>query len=479
MIKAKILNLHHLLGVIGLIGVSMLLGKSILRGDDLMLFGFLSAIVFTIILTDDTVGIAISLVVSFYWIYVGDIFSFPPMFSNLPHLIIIALFLKKATLISLNKTAFLDTPINKASMVLFALILISFVLNNNPLPTALKGMVKQASFILLFFVVVNSNLREASLKTMVGIIVTIGFLQIPASIIQYYYFGFRGDLPVGLLGYHSGDINAVFMTCIFSILFGIIISYGFKLRYGLLSCFLLIPIILGDSRAGLVFFVVTGAFLTALIPTIDYRRGMKTFRVALLIVAMIGIAIYYGAERSQIAFLTNPVEVYTYSIKPLGNKEGMGRLQSIGFVHESIGRSVRSAIIGLGPGSITRTQFLGGKGKFFGKNIDLLRHYNSYAYITIELGYGGFLIFLYMFYRMFSFNKVFCAKVQDKFWKAISIGLSGVIFTFFYSAIYARSWSHPALAFCMWFIAGAISRIDHLNKLVENGGTQLGERRHA
>jgi hypothetical protein len=395
MIKGRMLNLYNILGIIGLLAMSMFLGQSIVGSNDLMLFGFLSAIVITIIVTDDTIGIAMLLVVSFYWIYVGDIFSFPPMFSNIPYVIIIVLFLKKATIISLNKTPFADTPINRASIGLFALVLISLVLNNNPLPTALKGILKQASFILLFYVVVNSNLRESALKKLLGVIATIGFVQIPASMFQYYLIyqdrghGFRADNSAGLLGYHSGDINAVFMTCIFSILFGIIICYGFKLRYVMLCCILLIPIILADSRAGLVFFVVTGAFMTTLIRTIDYKLGIKKLGVALAILAIMAIAIVQGAKQRQIAFLTNPEALYMYSIKPVKNKEGMGRLQSIGFVHESIGGSVKSAVMGLGPGSITRTQFLGGKGDFFKKNIELLRHYNSYAYVAIELGYGG------------------------------------------------------------------------------------------
>jgi hypothetical protein len=471
--------MHLFFGVIALIGVSILLGKSILRADDLALFGFLSAIVCTIILTDDTVGIAMSLVVSFYWIYVGDIFSLAPMFSNLPYVIIIVLFLKKAILISLQNRSFVDTPINKASIVLFAFILISLVLNNNPLPTALKGIVKQASFILLFFVVANANLSESSMKTMLGAIGIIAVAQIPASIIQYYFIyyqsdhGFRADLSAGLLGYNSGAINAVFMTCIFAVLFGMIISYGFTLRFGLLSSVLLVPIILSDARAGLVFFLFTGAFLATLMHRSESGKRMRNMRVALVILAILAIGVVQGASPRQIAFLTNPGSVYEYSIKPLANKEGLGRLQSIGFVHKSIGKSVKSLVVGLGPGSITRTQFLGGKGLFYEENIELLRHYNSYAYVTIELGYGGFLIFLYMFYKMFSFNKVFSTKVNDKYWRAISIGYSGIIFTIVYSVIYTRSWIHPALAFCMWFLGGAICRVDYLSKYSRSESANL------
>jgi len=376
-------------------------------------------------------------------------------------------------------TQFVETPINKASIILFAFILTSMVLNHNPLPTAMKGIMKHASFILLFFIVSNSNLSESSIKKMVGAIVAIGFVQIPASLIQYYFIyassapGWRHDKSAGLLGFNSGAINAVLMTFIFSVVFGFIITYGFKAVYGLAAAVLLIPIILSSARAGFIFFVMTGAFLTMFIPLMEGRKGVRTFRVGLLIVGLVAMVIFQGARGGQISFVTNPSAVYDYSMR--GADSGLGRLQSIGFVQKNIGRTVVSSIVGYGPGSITPTKFLGHSGsELYNKFSYLLRHYNSYAYVTLELGYGGLVVFLYVFYRLFSFNRLFYREVGDNFWKAISIGFAGIIFTSIYSVFYTRTWVHPALAFCVWFVGGAICRVAYVRR--EAGGVIKPER---
>jgi cell division protein FtsW (lipid II flippase) len=80
----------------------------------------------------------------------------------------------------------------------------------------------------------------------------------------------------------------------------------------------------------------------------------------------------------------------------------------------------------------------------------------------LELGYGGLLFFLFLFYRLFVLNKIFFSAIDDPFWKAISIGFFGILFTSAYAIVYNLSWISPPLGFPLWFIAGAIYRVGYL-----------------
>jgi len=312
MMRAKELNLQQVSGWIALIVGSIILGKSVSNSDDLILFVIISAILATIVFADETVGIGILLAFSFYWNYIVDVVLIPSMFLNLVYVIIILLFLKMVTYNTVQRTRFVDTPINKASIVLFTFILTSMVLNHNPIPTALKGIIKHTFVLPLFFVVASSNLAESTVKKMIGSILAIGLLQIPASVIQYYfvYFdklpGYRQDHSAGLLGLKSGAVNAVLMTFLFSIIFGLVICYGVRVQYALTASGLLVPIILSSARAGLIFFVITGIFLTILMAFMEGKRAGRSVRVGVLIVGLIAIAIVHGAREGQVRFVTDP-----------------------------------------------------------------------------------------------------------------------------------------------------------------------------
>jgi len=233
-------NVWKLLYVSVLTGLSYFLGKSIVRSDNLMLLAFLSLFYFTVMVSSEQTGIAIAMIVSFYFPYLWYISSMPYQIFNWLYVPPILLFVRNITNISMNRNSFRTTPMNNGIFVVFGFMLASLVVNGNPLGPALKSMIKQSAFLLVFFIVVNSNLKESVLKNMVWGMIAIALLQIPASIIQYYviYSGIgpaaRADSSSGLLGHSAGGINAVFMTFIFSIMFGFMITYGVSFAFVLI-----------------------------------------------------------------------------------------------------------------------------------------------------------------------------------------------------------------------------------------------------
>jgi hypothetical protein len=454
-----------------LIGLCYFLAGSIVSSSDVPILFFWSALFFIVALNNQFHGFVIAMVLAFYSSYLVYLFSLGSVYLMLPYILVLSLFARRFadTLLHIK---LVRSPLNKTVLLLSIFILISLGLGNNGLAVGLKGIIKHLTFPILFLVVVNSNLTESSLKKMIAGILVIAFAQIPASIIQYFFIyvdwpsGARFDRSAGLLGFSSGDINAVFMTFILSILFGLIINKGFRFKYLLGAVALLIPIILSSARAGILFFVITAAFMATLVLFRQKRERRYKVSVALGGIVVIMAGSFLMARSNQLSFIMNPAAMYEYSVQKADS--GLGRLQALGFVHNNISKNLLTYVAGYGPGAITPTRFLGRNTNTFYQENDVLLHYNDYAYVTLELGYGGLLLYLYLLYRLFMFNQAFHMRCNDKFWLAVSLGLAGIIFTSIYSIIYARGWTSPPLAFSLWFLAGAITRVAYLRGLLTN-----------
>jgi hypothetical protein len=362
--------------------------------------------------------------------------------------------------------------LNHAIIGFLILILISFFVGSSAPQSAFKATLIHVVFVLVALVVTSVNLSESFLKRILTAIFAIAFIQIPASIIQYYVIysdlvvGARQDNSGGLLGPSSGGVNAVFMTFIFSILLGFIMTHGWRFRYMMMAGGLLIPIILGSARAGMVFFVVTGVLTLIVVLKKDRKKVIKTIAYGTFMIACTIAMILFMARKDQLRFITDPTAMYEYSSR---QGKSLGRLNTPGYVHNIIGGNVRTAIFGLGPGAITHTSFTGrNQSDFYNENLELLRVPTSYAYITLELGYGGLLLFLYLHWKVLSYNLLFLKKIDDVYWKGISIGLVGIIFTSIYTILYTNTWVQSSLMFTLWFIAGSIYRVGCLRGIFRN-----------
>jgi hypothetical protein len=455
-----------------LIVLSYLLAGTIVSSPSFPILLLLSLLFFVVALKNECHGYIIAMVLAFYSSYLVYILSLGSMYLMLPYMLVLALVAGRFT-DPLRHVRIIKSPLNSTILVLIIFAFISLGLKKKSVHAAVKGLVKHLTFVLMFFIVVNSKLTEASLKTIIRGFAVIASGQIVASIIQFYFIyadyptGARQDLSAGLFGFSSGDINAVFMTFMLSLVFGFILEGGAKFSYLLGAGTLAIPIILSSARAGLIFFVTTTVFLSIVGAVVRKRKRLQTVCVSVVGVGVIIGGVLLLAKREQISFVTNPSEIYGYSIRRASG--GLGRLQALGFVHNSIGKNIIKSIVGYGPGAITPTRFLGRNENDFYQNSDVLSNYNDYAYVALELGYAGLLIHLYVLYRLLIFSMRFYSRCPDKFWRSVSLGLVGIIFTSVYAILYTRGWTQPPLAFPLWFIAGAVTRIAYLRGLGTDG----------
>ena len=454
------------LGPLTAILFSLAASAIILRSKDIEVFFLFSVFFSVIVFTSETIGLLFLLFLSFYSLYLRYLFSLPPMYANLSYVLVAILTIKCFSSIWVKKVSIPKTSVDRAILLFFALIFISFILNRPPVGAALKSIAQQSCFVLLFYAIAHSNLSASLLKRMVYILLVVALIQVFASFFQFFFVfpdedpGFRQDHSGGLFGYSSGTVNAVYMVYISSLIFAFIKIHGIKFLYLFTICLLAVPIILSSARAGLMFIPLTASFLLAATPFLRGRLVRRDIGQALGLIGFLVVALFALAPKKQLSFILDPGTVYDYSVS---HGKRMGRFDQLSFVHSVIGGRVKTAILGLGPGQMTHTkQATTGSSQiseFLEEYGDEFQTRQSYAYTTVELGYGGLALFFFVHYKLFMMNRRFFRAIEEKFWKAVSIGFAGIIFTSAYSMIYTQNWVKPALTFPFWLLAGAIYRV--------------------
>jgi O-antigen ligase len=456
----------HFLGPLAGILLGLSTSAILIRSKDFEIFFLFSLFFSIIVLTNETVGLVFLLFLSFYSLYLRYFFSLPPLYVNLCYVLIALLTIKCFSAIWIKKRSIPRTSIDQAVLFFFGLIFISFLLNRPPIGASLKSIAQTCCFIFLFYAIAHSNLSASLLKRMVYVLLIVALTQILASFVQYFFIfpdenqGFRQDHSGGLFGYSSGTVNAVYMVYISALIFAFMKVHGVKFLYLGTICLLVVPIILSSARGGLVFIPLTASFLLAATPFLRGRLVRSDVGQALGLIAFLVVALFALAPKQQLSFILAPDSVYTYSMSP-GKR--LGRFEQLTFVHSVIGARVKTAILGLGPGQMTHTkQATTGSSQiseFLEEYGDEFQTRQSYAYTTVELGYGGLALFLFLHYKLFMMNRKFFQANEEKFWKAISIGFAGIIFTSAYSMLYVQNWVKPPLTFPFWLLAGTIYRV--------------------
>lgn len=436
------------------------------------LFVLLCLLFSVIVLPNKTIGLALLLPLSFYSLYLRSALSMPALFVNLIYVVLLLLalgWLGELFLKILQKRPIPKTSIDRTVLLLFAVITVSFLLNRPPLGPAVKSVVLHTSFFLLFYTLAHSSIKESILRRLLYAVLVVALIQVLASFVQYFFIftdmppGFRHDKSGGLFGWSAGTVNAVFMVYTFSVIVGFIKVYGTRLSHLFLIFLLIVPIVLADAKAGLIFFVLTGVFLLAITPRFRGRLLQRDIAQLQGLVVFLVLVISIIAGR-DLRFLTNPEAVINRAYGLGGAR--LGRLGTVELAHERISRNPVTLIFGQGPGQLTHTRVgaMGGAthSDFMDEFGDEARAQHSFLHITLDLGYGGLILFLFLHYKLFMVSSTVFRGVDDKFWKAIALGFAGIVFTSAYSIVYTQTWIKPALVFPFWLMAGSLYRVGRI-----------------
>ena len=384
--------------------------------------------------------------------------TFEPIFGVLPReaiwasdAIIVFLFLRSLHL-GLGEKEFEKTPLFLPILSFFIWAALSGFLNSISwftIGVALKDFFR---YVLLFYALINLNLQEKELRSLITLFIMLIFLQIPITIFQYQLYG-QHDWVSGTLGRHGTGDMLILVTGIISILIGFFLYYKIHLMYLLGIPCLLISLILGSARAALLYIPLTIIFIIR--KSLHGKLLAKTFAMLLILGIFIGLTL-------MIPFLREPFNsLIKDSIRGLKTQvnaavigpEVPGRLRSPRMAMEWINREPLSAVIGYGFGSTKESYFEEYTGRFFKTYSPRTNQLSS---TLIEMGYPGLIFYFWLIFIAFAINLRFFRNVKDNYWKAVSFGVDGIIFMHLVGILYGNIWHESYSSFPFWFFLAII-----------------------
>lgn len=393
-------------------------------------------------------------------------FKLNTSFINIIDLLILLLFIYALSnfVVNRRKNIFIDN-FKYVTILLVLNIIISILLNNNPLILVAKSLSYHVRYILFF---ISLLMLEEGLEFYIKItkiIIIFGILQIPFSIIQkIIYSGMSYDFMGGTIsiGGYSTNSGAVFSIMMMSLCF---IGYQIykEKKYLYLIFLFFIPIVLSSARAAL-FFIPINIMLYVFYLGMNKKLNLNIFSNIILLI-VISIFIYisfvyvlpFFSERDL-----NALQIFTdlekfnslvYGKTKIGT---ISRFEIFVFLGNLLNSNPLNFFIGYGPGSHTASQMLSLEGaplQYYGM---FLRGLTSIAYTILEMGVIYFVLIVLFLVKCAVMAKKLFIDEKNKFWKMIFGSYLLIILTYIYSSIYWKIWLVHGISFTVWFMTAAI-----------------------
>ncbi len=352
--------------------------------------------------------------------------------------------------------------------IVFLIEIINFILKPSPLILALRSSLNFFRYVLLFFALVKMENDSKFYNRIFKLIIIIGLIQIPYSILQYIFykgtsFDFKGgSISIGGYSTHGGG---VFASVLFVYYF---IKYRFEnaKKYFFIAFLFIIPIILSSTKAALVFIVVNILFYYLILQ----KGGISKYIKSLLWGGFLLLIGYYFL--AYILPLLDPrnfgaIDLFTQADKfqlYTENTTDLGRVNRIQFFYvwgEMFNNNIWEVLFGGGLGSYTLGETLGMEGagiKSFGL---FLTGLHSFAYFVLELGLINLLVYFFFIVKIISNIKISFRSQELNLENKYILGFTAVfLFSMIYSSVYGKLWAIQGIAFTQWFLLAALTKLD-------------------
>lgn len=422
---------------------------------------FLGIAIMIAVFTNNQTGVLIILATLFIFHWLFGVFKIiPKEITWLPDVIILVM-TAKFLYLQANKRRWQGSTIDAIIMVILIFGLFSAIYNDVSMVTIMFGFRKFFKYTLMFFILRNIEHQGKFYRFFLVSLFVLALLQIPVTIVQAISFGTVGkdvaDKVSGTLGWKATGAMALFMSFVMSMMMGFYTQTKKYIYLVLCICFL-IPIMLGSGQFGFIiapFAVIICWFLGNRL-TLTNMLKIPLFLIIMAMFIIPGINYHDSRYKGNLSkFITSPSEVYSLNIEK--RKEGtFGRFEVIEVAHQLLLENLPQLLIGFGPGNASESYFSDYSGQLEKKYPGLKIWGIQYTAIILEYGFLGLLLFLLLFYLVWRANRNFYHQAEDPFWKAISVGYNGVLFTYLVGCLYNPVWYYDILAFSFWFISAAL-----------------------
>jgi hypothetical protein len=347
-------------------------------------------------------------------------------------------------------------------VVIFLLVaLASLLLNSSGIVPALLLLRLLFRYYLLFLAVINLELNEDGLKTIINVLIFIFLVQIPLSVVKLLVFG-QGEQSLGL---SSHSVSTIFPLIAIGFFYSFYFLHKKRQAYiwGILA-FIGFSIV-GEKRAFIFYLPVLLVFLTWMLrKQLRPQPGVIVFGIVIALVSFYLVARLIPTLNPQreVWGEFNPRHVINYALnyETAVSARGypIGRISTTIEVFKSLKRAGLSGFtFGYGPGSIIKSMF----SEYDRKDVVKTRFgveygWNGLSWLGIQVGYLGALVYFFLFYFLLRNSFSLFRSEQDSYWQSFALGMVAFSFSLLLTGIaYSPFFNHDAVA-AFYFSLAAI-----------------------
>lgn len=454
-----------LTAVIAIIFLGYFIGRNIVRSNPYFWLIVVASPVLLVLLKNTKLGILLIILSVFFadWLYGTGLI--PAQLTWLPEVVLLIYVIKAVFL----RKKFIATPID-IPIILFCVVAVisMFITSTSPI-SVLLALRLDLKFILMFYLLINLDFDEYFFKRIMSMLILLLVIQVPVAIGKYMRFG-QMEASIGTYGSFGGGLSTILPLFAISLFFGLYLIADEKPRgkyiFFILG-YLIFPILAG--KRGFLFYSIP------LIAFLAWQAKGKYFRkivpVSMILLPGFLASIYFVPTLRPA--LHNPKYLWEYSLsyetRRFGTAGAGGRIAAIEDTYVAVKKDPFLFLFGYGPGSTIKSYFKA-YDKMAGSKVPVKIFYGFTHLVStvIEYGYLGFLFyFLLPLIILFKMNQKFYKKIEDRYWKAISFGFGGILFSSFVLGLFYWDLFRIDLSgFLFWFFAAIIYSIGKSHKIL-------------
>lgn len=451
--------------MIAIIISALFIGYNIVKANDYFWLLIAGIPITLVLLKNNKLGILLITVSVFFgdWLYGAGLI--PAQLTWFPEVAIIIYSFKMV----LVRRKLVTTPLDLPIVMFLGLTVCSMLLNSTSPFSLFLALRLDMKFILMFYLLVNLDFDDKFFRIMFKVIIFLLVIQVPVAILKYLIYG-QMESAIGTYAQFGGGLSTILPLFAISLFLGFYLINGShkkpgRFLYGILG-YLVFPILSGKKA-----FVFFGVFLACFLA---WQAGSKRLRrfmpVSLMLLAGFLASLYFVPGLRPA--LKSPQYLWEYSISYELTRsekgEAGGRLAAIADTFTAAKRKAVHFLVGWGPGSTIKSFFQPYNAVAAGKlPVKIYYGFTHLVTTVMEYGYLGlFFIFLLPLYLIFKINRRLYKDIPDPFWKAVSFGFGGMLFSvFLVGLLYQDLMREDVVGFLFWFFAAAIIVIAKKNKI--------------
>lgn len=349
-------------------------------------------------------------------------------------------------------------------------VVVGFFVNDMKASTMVLGIRDYLRFIPIFLVPAVFTFSEKDMKRILLFILALSLLQTPVGIWQYltlYPIHKTGDVVRGTLS--NSGILSVYQCAVISVLYAFYLSKHISLKlFVALSGFLMVPIILNDSRATLLLILV-GIFSVGLFDTRSSKNKLLVMTYTSLVVVVLAgsfIVVYdkVFADRYSQRYQGGLLEFYLqgaaeddfYKKRAHDVGKGVGRLDSILFALDESKSNISSRMFGLGAGNVRPAPIEALEGKYVVRYSGYGVKINTISNLLWETGLFGVLLCV-SFLLCVWFDTKKLINSEQEYTAAFALGWLAVTTIVIISLVYKEMILQNVAAVLIMFLSGWIA----------------------